>query len=164
MTAGHTDATLTAFAPEWASYQAKLIAALAPLTPAQLALRPAPGLRAIGQIARHVIGARSRWLHDFMPQDAAMLAEFGGWDRKDAPERTGAELADALTRTWQPLERALTTWTEPELSEHLASTDPDDPPNLSRRWILWHLIEHDLHHGGEISYVLGMNGLAAPDI
>jgi hypothetical protein len=26
------------------------------------------------------------------------------------------------------------------------------------------VIEHDLHHGGEIGYSLGMHGLQAPDI
>jgi hypothetical protein len=26
------------------------------------------------------------------------------------------------------------------------------------------LIEHDLHHGGEISQILGTNGLPAPDL
>jgi len=111
-----------------------------------------------------MIGARARWLHDLMPAEAVMLAAHSTWDRKGQPERTAAELADGLTRTWQPLEHALTTWTEPELSAHLAPSDPDDPPDLTRRWILWHLIEHDLHHGGEISYVLGMHGLSAPDI
>jgi uncharacterized damage-inducible protein DinB len=27
--------------------------------------------------------------------------------------------------------------------------------------VLWHLIEHDLHHGGELSFVLSMHGLTA---
>jgi uncharacterized damage-inducible protein DinB len=35
---------------------------------------------------------------------------------------------------------------------------------LVRGWIVWHVIEHDLHHGGEVSFTLGMHGLAAPDI
>jgi hypothetical protein len=30
--------------------------------------------------------------------------------------------------------------------------------------VIWHLIEHDLHHGGELSFSLGMHNLAAPDI
>jgi uncharacterized damage-inducible protein DinB len=35
---------------------------------------------------------------------------------------------------------------------------------LMRGWVVWHVIEHDLHHGGELGYSLGMHGLAAPDI
>ena len=35
---------------------------------------------------------------------------------------------------------------------------------LSRQWVIWHVIEHDLHHGGEVSLMLGTHGLAAPDL
>lgn len=38
------------------------------------------------------------------------------------------------------------------------------PYALSRQWVTWHVIEHDLHHGGELSFSLGANGLAAPDL
>ncbi|HEY6285010.1 MAG TPA: hypothetical protein VIX20_05065 [Ktedonobacteraceae bacterium] len=35
---------------------------------------------------------------------------------------------------------------------------------LSRQWVIWHVIEHDLHHGGELSFSLGAHNLAAPDL
>ena len=48
---------------------------------------------------------------------------------------------------------------------HTYQNDPgDDPAVFTRQWVVWHLIEHDLHHGGEVSLMLGMQGLAAPDI
>jgi uncharacterized damage-inducible protein DinB len=34
----------------------------------------------------------------------------------------------------------------------------------TRPEVTWHVLEHDLHHGGEIGYSFGMQGLAAPDI
>ena len=33
--------------------------------------------------------------------------------------------------------------------------------DLSRAWVVWHVMEHDLHHGGELSLTLGMHGLPA---
>src|SRR5215472_5334056 len=33
-------------------------------------------------------------------------------------------------------------------------------PAETRQFIVWHVAEHDLHHGGEISLTLGMHGLA----
>jgi uncharacterized damage-inducible protein DinB len=30
--------------------------------------------------------------------------------------------------------------------------------------VIWHLMEHDLHHGGEISQVLGSHGIPALDL
>jgi uncharacterized damage-inducible protein DinB len=35
---------------------------------------------------------------------------------------------------------------------------------VTRGWVVWHLIEHDLHHGGEISQILGSNGIPAPEL
>jgi hypothetical protein len=29
---------------------------------------------------------------------------------------------------------------------------------------VWHVLEHDLHHGGEISLILGSNGLPGLDL
>ncbi len=44
-------------------------------------------------------------------------------------------------------------------------TFPDDwdgqQVDLSRAWVVWHVMEHDLHHGGELSLTLGMHGLSA---
>ena len=39
-----------------------------------------------------------------------------------------------------------------------------EPYKLSRQWVNWHVIEHDLHHGGELSFSLGAHHLAAPDL
>jgi len=35
---------------------------------------------------------------------------------------------------------------------------------LSRQWVIWHLIEHDLYHGGELSLTLGMHNIPALDL
>ncbi|HXZ03285.1 MAG TPA: hypothetical protein VEH81_00550 [Ktedonobacteraceae bacterium] len=35
---------------------------------------------------------------------------------------------------------------------------------FTRGLIVWYVIEHDLHHAGEIAYSLGMHGMKAPDI
>jgi len=32
-------------------------------------------------------------------------------------------------------------------------------PAISFQWIIWHMIEHDIHHGSEISTILGVHGL-----
>lgn len=32
-------------------------------------------------------------------------------------------------------------------------------PARSRQWIIWGVLEHDIHHGSEISTTLGVHGL-----
>jgi hypothetical protein len=58
--------TLTTFCTAWVAYQAYTTRALAPLAAGQLALRPAPHLRSIGDLALHMIACRAYWFIDFI--------------------------------------------------------------------------------------------------
>jgi uncharacterized damage-inducible protein DinB len=58
------------------------------------------------------------------------------------------------------IQNALARWMPADLGQ----TFPRRDTSVSRQWISWHVIEHDLHHGGELSFSLGMHGLAAIDI
>jgi uncharacterized damage-inducible protein DinB len=40
----------------------------------------------------------------------------------------------------------------------------EDYSTLTRQWILWHVLEHDLRHGGELFLTLGIHGLPTPDL
>src|SRR5438552_7998481 len=99
--------SLAPFYKGWDNYQQLLIAALAPLTPEQLALSTGPGLRSIGQIATHVIGARVRWFHGLMGQGGPEIEPLGSWDRAGQPVRTAAELVSALETSGQMIQQTL---------------------------------------------------------
>jgi uncharacterized damage-inducible protein DinB len=153
--------TVATFFDGWRSYQTLLVAAIVPLGPDQLALRPAPGMRSVGETVRHVIGARARWFHIDVGVDDERLVEWGGWDRRDAPDREAGALVEALEGTWRVMHDAMAGWAD----DDWAATHEDetnDPVTFTNRWIVWHLIEHDVHHGGEIAITLGMHGLPAP--
>ena len=52
-----------------------------------------------------------------------------------------------------------------DLAEHERSGERrGEHYSFTRQWVIWHLIEHDLHHGGEISLTLGAHELTAIDI
>ncbi len=152
----------------WHTYQSKLTTALAPLTDVQLGLRVAPTLRSIEEVVTHMIGARARWFMfdeaNAALADTADLAEYASWDRPDMPLRSAAELVGGLEATWRVLQAEIAGWTPEEWQQTYPGDEPDDPPVITRQWIIWHLIEHDLHHGGEVSLTLGLHGYAAPDI
>ena len=136
---------------------------LAPLSADQLALRAAPNLRSIGEIATHVIGARARWFHDLMGEGDQEFAALATWDRKGMPIRSAAELVNGLELTWRVMNDALARWTPADWDQTYEGED-GEPASFTRQWVIWHLIEHDLHHGGELSLTLGMHGLTAPDL
>jgi uncharacterized damage-inducible protein DinB len=163
-TSTSSDPTLAAFAREWESYQRQVIEALAPLSPEQLALRAAPNLRSIAELATHVVAVRARWLHVALSEGGDEFEDLGTWDRQPGRPRTAADLVAGLERTWQLSQECLARWTPDELAETVRVRRDGQEETFVRRWVIWHLIEHDLHHGGELGYSLGMHGLPAPDI
>jgi uncharacterized damage-inducible protein DinB len=148
----------------WQNYQTLLVTALRPLSQDQLALRAAPHLRSIGEIGTHVIGARARWFYMLMGEGGETFATLGTWDQQGMPARSADELIQGLEATWQGMQAAIGRWTPEEWQESYAGEEPYEPARLTRQWVIWHLIEHDLHHGGEISLTLGVHGLPGPDL
>ena len=150
----------------WDVYNGYLIKAVAPLTPEQLQLRPAANLRNVYAIVTHIIGARARWFSQLLGEGGETIAELGNWDRPGQPERNAAELEIGLEKSWGVIADCLGRWTIANLADTFPNSrpDPGEPEVYTRQWVIWHLIEHDLHHGGETFYTLGMNGLPTPDL
>jgi len=160
---------LATFYKGWDAYQQLLIAALAPLSLEQLALQASPHHWSMDRIAAHIIAARVWWFQNWMGGGEPELASFTTWDDEGEPLRSAAELVTGLEATWQMIQDALARWTVADLEQtfydpRMRVDAQGERLSVSRQWIIWHVIEHDLHHGGELSLSLGMHGLAAPDL
>ncbi len=142
----------------WHNYHTVMIRAIEPLDSDQLALRAAPNLRSVEEIAAHVVGARARWFHAVMAEGGDEFKAFAGWDRRGAKTRSADELVGGLEATWKGMQDAIGRWS-PEDWRTTWPGQAGEPEVLTRQWIIWHLIEHDLHHGGEISITLGAHGV-----
>jgi uncharacterized damage-inducible protein DinB len=105
-----------------------------------------------------MIGARARWFHLLMGEGGEEFKALGKWDRRGGRDRSSQELIDGLERTWRGMQAAIAGWTEAQWAETWPGDDPGDPEIITRQWVIWHLVEHDLHHGGEISLTLGIHG------
>ncbi|MHB8600605.1 MAG: DinB family protein [Ktedonobacteraceae bacterium] len=144
----------------WDTYQELLIKAIEPLSPDQLSLRIAPQLRSVGELASHIIGARSGWLYYTLEKGDEHMTTLAS-----QPACSAAALVHGLEATWQVIQDALTHWTIADLAGIVHDTDENgEDQTYTRQWVIWHLIEHDMHHGGELSFTLGMHGLAGIDI
>lgn len=152
---------LLPFYKGWDAYQEQFVRALSPLSAEQLALRTAPHLRSIGENVAHIIATRVGWFHGLMAQGNESLKTMETWDEKEAPARSAAELLDGLATTWEMVRDALAHWTPADLDYVFEGTYNDRPYRLTRQWVIWHVIEHDLHHGGEVSFTLGTHQLTA---
>jgi uncharacterized damage-inducible protein DinB len=159
-----TNVTLAIITAGWQAYQDRLSSALAPLSPEQLALRAAPQLRSIDELALHIIAVRAGWFHYPLGEGDDAFGAYHEWDRPEAPTRTAAELVEGLAATWQVMQSALARFTPADLTQTLTGVRKGHTYAHQRGWVIWHVLEHDLHHGGEIGFSLGMHGLTAPDI
>jgi uncharacterized damage-inducible protein DinB len=168
---------LQPFYEGWATHQRVLLAAIADLDGEQLALRPAPDQMGIWQLASHMAGSRAYWIHDVLGEgDPAirdmfrvasttvpgLSLEFAGWEDDETHPRTAIEIVDAFNLTWGMIEACLEHWTADDITVEIPQRGADR--TTTRGWVIWHLMEHEAHHGGVISLVLGTNGLPGLDI
>ncbi|GHO57368.1 DinB family protein [Ktedonobacter robiniae] len=159
---------LITFYKGWQTYQRNLVEIIAPLSSEQLAL-PAPSHQwTIGMLAQHIVANRVWWFQVWMGEGSPDLAPIAHWDPADKVEQpplTAAELVTGLESTWHMITDALARWTPADL-EHvfqppaaLREEERENFPPFSRQWIIWHVLEHEIHHGGELSLALGSHGL-----
>jgi uncharacterized damage-inducible protein DinB len=90
------------------------------------------------------------------------------WDEDEAlATRRADEIVSGLELSFSVIRSGLQRWTPAELKQEFVRPSPNEAgerPSRSRQWIIWHLVEHDVHHGGEISFSLGMNGVTGLDL
>jgi len=155
---------LLPFYKGWDAYQALLITAIAPLSSKQLALRVAPHLRSIGENVAHIISGRVSNFHLLMGEGSAELAPLETWDLPGAPPRSAAELVRGLESTWKMIQTALVRWTPADLDDVFTEVEDEQTLSYTRQRLIWGIIKHDLHHGGEISFTLGAHQVEALDL
>ena len=161
---GEINVTLAMMAEGWHAYQERLSGALAPLTPEQLAVRAASQLRSIDELARHIVGVRAGWFHNILGEGDDTFGAYHDWGSPGAAMRPASELVSGLAATWHVMQAALARFTPEDLTQTLTGERKGRSYAHKRGWVVWHVLEHDLHHGGEIGYSLGIHGLKAPDL
>lgn len=152
----------------WGDYLAMVVRAIAPLDGEQLGLSAAPGLWPVRMLASHIVSARKWWFHDWMGEGGAAWDEYESWDDlEEMATRKAPVLVRALEQTWSLMSASLVRWTTADLEDKFTRPTPNaagERPERSRGWIVWHVAEHDVYHGGEISLTLGMHGLRGLDL
>ncbi len=90
------------------------------------------------------------------------------WDPADKVEQSplvASELVVGLESTWGMSADALARWTAADLERVFpppASLSEEEKKLFgawTRQRIIWHVLEHEIHHGGELSLALGGYGL-----
>jgi len=160
--------TVFDFYAGWEQHNALLIKSIAPLQHDQLSWSVAEGLWPIRMLACHIVAARAWWFSEWMGEGDRELRDLADFDEDEgSPSRDAAAISHALESSWAQLASCLHKWTETDLVAEFqrpARNARKGRPWRSRRYIIWHVAEHDVHHGGEISLTLGMHGFRGLDM
>jgi uncharacterized damage-inducible protein DinB len=158
------------FYGEWRVCNERLIAAIRPLSPTQLRFRPAPHLWPAWASAAHLAGTRVYWVCGVLREPGAETTPFidpstgEGWeDHQDTP-RDAPDLVFALEASWRVVEGALSRWTAEQLTDEFRRESRGGTQIHTRRSVIMRMITHDAYHAGDISEILGMQGLPEIDL
>ncbi len=165
-----TNDSIRRFYADGTQYRARLVDGVRRLTADQLAISAGPDHAPIWALAAHCAGARTYWLCGVLGEPGAETTPFPdpladlGWEDDLNHPRSAEELVMALETTGSIIERCLDEWTEDMLEVEFARRYGDVRQMHTRRSILLRLLSHDAFHSGEISQLLGANGLPAIDL
>ena len=140
----------------WQSIRRGLIEALDQLDDEQLQFVPRPGLWSLGQVACHIADAEDGW---FRHVTTGELDEWPEFKAEDYP--TVESVKKLLAQVHERTEAYLITLDDADLEQIVRAPWGSTFP---LRWIIWHVLEHEIHHRGEIYLMLGLMGMEAPDV
>lgn len=146
----------------WEKHNELLVRAVSPLNEVELSWAPAPDMWPVRRLANHIVAARAWWFGGWMGEETETLTPLIDYDDDpNADEREAGTVCDALNRSWAAIKNSISRWTEDDLEQQFQRPTPNqegERPWRTRRYVVWHVAEHDVHHGGEISLILGMHG------
>lgn len=135
----------------WDSVRGNLIETIQAFEEGELYLVPFEGSRKVGDIALHIADAEDGWLRHGVTQEIDAWPDHYNLDHYPDKRSIVEVLGEVHART-----RAyLSHLDESDLGSTVKTPWGDE---FSLLWILWHVIEHEIHHRGELSLILGYLG------
>ncbi len=149
----------------WDGYQTSIVHAIQPLTSEQLTWRPATKLRSVGELASHIATGRIDWFSRIQaPGSAELLQKLNALGSQTAFADQKEEIIHWLEMSWQMIADMLNQWTLQDLFRTYRQEYGGKIFAVSYQWTIWRILIHDVHHGGELAVMLGMQGVAVPEL
>lgn len=165
--------SLTSVFDGWDGHNRSIVNAITPLTKDQLIWRPSEKHRSTGELVRHISLGRIIWFSRMdAPKSKEIAAQISDWETdsdgnrhiiEDALSITedAAELSHWLELSWEMIEETLASWKISDLGVSYNYVWNGKTYANSRQWTIYRILTHDVHHGGELSLMLGMQGIEA---
>jgi uncharacterized damage-inducible protein DinB len=122
-----------------------------------LNFKATPGGWPAGQIMIHIANAEEGWFQYVVTRELDHWPDHLSFQNYSDKTSIIQELSDVHSKTRSFISK---------LSEDDVNREIDTPwdDSLSLFWIIWHVIEHEIHHRGELSLMLSMLGKAGLEV
>ena len=143
----------------WAGHNRSIIAAISELQNHELRSRPIPDMRSIGELLLHIADGRVDWFRRIAPDRFSSLQVEVDNRGGSPPESYDVEaLQSWLEKTFSLIEVSLAEWTIQDLQATFVHAYQGKQYAVSRQWVIFRILTHDMHHGGQLSEMLAMIG------
>lgn len=150
----------------WPKVQNHLVDGIPRLSAQQLALTAGSGPWPIWALVSHLAGARVYWLCAVFKEpglETTPFEDLDAWEDHPDHPRGVDDLMRAVESSWGIVQSCLERWTPEMLTESFSRQMPSGLQHHTRASVLTRLVQHDAFHTGEISQILGQNGLPSMD-
>ena len=145
------------FYAHWKQIRTGLLATMDQFQEEELQYKPFEGAWSVGEILLHIANAEEGWFR------YAVTGEFDEWP-------SGHTLENYPTfESIKALLKEVHDWTEATIAglsiddyQKVIELPWDEKIHLG--WIIWHVLEHEIHHRGELSLILGLLGREGLDV
>jgi uncharacterized damage-inducible protein DinB len=135
----------------WKTVRKGLLKVLGMFEEDELHYQPYEGAWSVGEILLHIANAEEGWFR------YAVTKEFDEWPGNHTLDNY------PTFESIQALLIEIHNWTETYLSgltqeDYYRDVSLPWDENIHLGWIIWHVLEHEIHHRGELSLILGLLG------
>ncbi|MCP4705382.1 MAG: DinB family protein [candidate division Zixibacteria bacterium] len=140
----------------WETIRNEMIEGIGSLTQRQLDWKPSGWKSSIADLLRHISETELWWIGNVVL-------------RKDNYQDLTASMAPDLKSIIKELEVSHRYVFELVNSKTIDNLDeifkiPKSDEKLGLKWILWHTIEHEMRHRGQIFMIMRLQGIAPPNV
>lgn len=141
----------------WRQVHADTLATVARFSQTELVYAPYAGSWSVGEIMLHIANAEDGWFR------YVALRQTNEWpaDFTLARYPTVAHIQSLLRQIHAQTQSCLAGWEMADLDRHVVAPWGD---TFTLEWIIWHVLEHEIHHRGELSLILGLLGREGLDV
>jgi uncharacterized damage-inducible protein DinB len=140
----------------WEQVRADLYITIDKFNQDELTFIPFESSWPVGQIMLHIADCENYWLHMIVRHEIKTWKYF---DFDDYPTK------EVIKEVLEGVRNKTITFLESLDEKNLDQvyTTPHDE-TFTLRWIIWHVLEHEIHHRAELSLILGLLGREGLDV